>query len=171
MPLGKTQWRITSPVQSPTLPGPRPAPCPWTPTMGKFPDLCFSVFNLYEIAEKPLLLCGVCSSTLGVLRCRDAGSGNITSYRVPRVPLLSDVVFSSFVVQSNACPMLVSFILRSTNPMKEHGHGVCRECDEKHVEKDLLFISFSYRRIPHVVQHNLKHHHTFFFFFLTKCVN
>lgn len=37
MPLGKTQWRITSPVQSPALPGPHPAPHPWTPTMSKFP--------------------------------------------------------------------------------------------------------------------------------------
>lgn len=36
VPLGKTQWIITSPVQSPALPGPRPAPHPRTPTMSKF---------------------------------------------------------------------------------------------------------------------------------------
>ena len=35
VPLGNTQWRITSPVQSPALPGPRPAPDSWTPTMSK----------------------------------------------------------------------------------------------------------------------------------------
>lgn len=35
VPLGKTQWRITSPAQSPALPGPRPAPQPWIPTMSK----------------------------------------------------------------------------------------------------------------------------------------
>lgn len=56
VPLGRTQWRITSPVQSPALPGPRPAPHPWTPTMSKF--------LIYIYLSKTGCLCVFSSSAL-----------------------------------------------------------------------------------------------------------